>query len=317
MSELLIGTESGLLRWTPGGHEVRPDNGSPPVAHLARGHHSLLATTPEGALWERPEEDGWRLVNEHPVPDEIWTFAADPRLPGRLYLGVSPALLYVSDDGGVSWTACQSIRKIPGYERWTFPPPPHIPHVRSVALHPTMAGALYIGVEEGGVYRTDDRGGTWESLNDGLYWDVHTVTPAPDSSRLYATTGNGFYRSDDGGHQWRHIMMGLDRSYTVPFAVSGANPDQLFVAAAAAPPPSWRNGADAALYRSDDGGEHWTRLSRGLPERFDVMVRAIAVDGDGGVYAASGRALYASRDEGQNWDLVSGDLPTVRALAAA
>ena len=83
---------------------------------------------------------------------------------------------------------------------------------------PQVLGAVYIGVEEGGIYPSGDQGETWERLSERLYWDVHTVTPA--GLRLYATTGRGFYRSDDGGRHWRHLMSNLERRYTVPMVVS-------------------------------------------------------------------------------------------------
>jgi hypothetical protein len=134
--------------------------------------------------------DGWQLLHERPVAEDIWAFAADPRVAGRLYLGVSPALLYWSDDGGASWKACEAIRRIPGYESWTFPPPPHIPHVRSVAPDPQVMGAVYIGVEEGGIYRSEDQGETWESGNGTVLGRPHR-DPAPRAAAI-ATTGRGF-----------------------------------------------------------------------------------------------------------------------------
>jgi photosystem II stability/assembly factor-like uncharacterized protein len=76
-----------------------------------------------------------------------------------------------------------------------------------------------------------------------------------------------------------------------------------------------RGGANAALYRSDDGGEHWVRLEHGLPSQFDVMVRSLIVDANGVIFAAAGNELFTSADGGDNWHLVAGDLPTVRALA--
>ncbi len=170
-------------------------------------------------------------------------------------------------------------------------------------------------MEEGGIYRSADQGETWESLNEGLYWDVHTVTPAPEGTRLYATTGRGFYRSDDGGRHWRHCMTGLDRRYTVPLVASRQRPDQLYTAAAAGPPPGWRQGANAALYRSDDGGEHWLRLGQGLPSQFDAMVRQIAVDDAEAVYIAAGDELFGSHDAGASWQRLASELPTVQALA--
>jgi photosystem II stability/assembly factor-like uncharacterized protein len=314
MSELLIGTQSGVFLLGDDGY-IRREEGPPTIAFLTRAHQSLLAVTQEGALWRRTADHTWHLVHTRPVAEDIWGCTADPRVEGRIYLGVSPALLYWSDDDGASWRPCEAIRRIPGYERWTFPPPPHLPHVRSVASDPQVLGAVYIGVEEGGIYRSEDHGETWESLNDGLYWDVHTVVPAPEDMRLYATTGRGFYRSDDGGHHWQHLMTGLDRRYTVPLVVSQRRPGRLFTAAAATPPPGWRQGANAALYRSDDGGEHWMRLERGLPSPFDAMVRHIAVDDAGRVFIAAGQELFLSEDEGDSWRRLSGDLPAVQALA--
>jgi len=314
MSELLIGTQSGVFRLGNDEH-LQHEEGPATVAFLTRAYDGVVALTQQGALWRRTSRNGWELVHEHPVAEDIWACGADPRVPGRLYLGVSPALLYWSDDGGASWTACEAIRRIPGYERWTFPPPPHIPHVRSVVPDSQVIGAVYIGVEEGGIYRSGDEGETWESLNEGLYWDVHTVTPASAGLRLYATTGRGFYRSDDGGQHWRHLMSGLERRYTVPLVVSQQGPDRLYTAAAAGPPPSWRQGANAALYRSDDGGEHWLRLGQGLPSQFDAMVRQIAVDDAGVVYIAAGHELFGSHDAGASWQRLAGELPTVQALA--
>jgi photosystem II stability/assembly factor-like uncharacterized protein len=315
MSELLIGTQSGVLRLGNDANLQR-EEGPPTVAFLTRAQEGVCVLTQQGALWRRTDGNGWELVHERPVAEDIWAFAADPRVAGRLYLGVSPALLYCSDDGGAHWAACEAMRHIPGYERWTFPPPPHIPHVRSVAPDPQVIGAVYIGVEEGGVYRSADRGETWESLNGGLYWDVHTVTPASTSSLLYATTGGGFYRSDDGGQHWRHLMSGLERRYTVPLAASRQRPGRLYTAAAAGPPPGWQRGANAALYRSDDGGEHWMRLEQGLPPQFDVMVRQIAVDDADTVFAAAGPDLFASYDEGDTWQRLAAGLPPVQALLA-
>lgn len=313
MSELLIGTESGVFRRGDDGN-IQREEGPATVAFMTRAHEGVMALTQEGALWRRTDVDAWQLVHAHPVTEDIWAFAADLRVAGRLYLGVSPALLYWSNDGGASWKPCEAIRRIPGYESWTFPPPPHIPHVRSVAPDPQVVGAVYIGVEEGGIYRSADQGETWESLNEGLYWDVHTVTPALDSTRLFASTGRGFYRSDADGHRWDHRMTGLDRRYTVPLVASRQQPGRLYTAAAATPPPGWRQGANAALYRSDDSGEHWMRLEQGLPSQFDAMVRQIAVDDAETVYIAAGRELFISQDEGDSWRRLTGDLPTVASL---
>ena len=159
-------------------------------------------------------------------------------------------------------------------------------------------------------------GKTWTSLNEGLYWDVHNVVVPAVGSRMYATTGAGFHRSDDGGASWQQAMEGLDRRYTMPIVAAPGNPDVLFTAAAATPPPGWRkNGtADVALYRSRDGGDHWELLESGLPQPFDTMVRSIVQDKDGTLFAAAEGTVYVSTGDGDNWTEAASELPPVRAL---
>jgi photosystem II stability/assembly factor-like uncharacterized protein len=191
--------------------------------------------------------------------EEVWALAASPVVKDQVFAGTSHARLLRSDNRGRSFSECDGFLKIPGRERWTFPPPPHIPHVRSISFDPRSPQTMYAGVEEGGVFRTRDGGRTFESLNSGLYGDIHTVAIDPrDSRRLYATTGRGLYRSDNGGASWRHITEGINRSYAVPLLVEGEDGEVIYTAAAAGPPPSWSvgpAGADAVLFRSDNHGE--------------------------------------------------------------
>jgi photosystem II stability/assembly factor-like uncharacterized protein len=311
MRQLLAGTSAGVLRIDEYG--ATPEDGPAAVAFMAHAWQAYFALTPQGVLWVREPDDGWVPVGPRTVEDEAWAFGVDPRLEARMYLGVSPALLYRSDDEGDKWTACESVKRIPGYETWTFPPPPHIPHVRSIAADPGTPGAVYIGVEAGGVYRSPDGGDSWQGLNEGLYWDVHTGV-AGEGAELYATTGAGFHRSDDGGASWRQVTDGIERRYTVPLLALRSRPGRLVTAAAAGPPPTWSRGVDCALYGSDDAGRSWRRLERGLPHRFEVMVGALVEDDAGGIYAAAGDGILLSEDGGDSWRSFGRGLPAVRAL---
>jgi photosystem II stability/assembly factor-like uncharacterized protein len=312
MSELLAATAAGTFTIRPGG--AHQEEGPTEVHFLARGVDAVYAVTDDGALWRR-DTGGWRLITNRSVPDEIWSFAADPRSPGRLYLGVSPALVYRSDDEGATWTACESLKRLPGYATWTFPPPPHIPHVRSIAVDPNMVGGIYIGVEEGGIFRSPDGGDSWESLNKGLYWDVHTVVPATVGSDLYATTGAGFHVSSDSGAHWEHVP--LPHRYTVPLLATRSGESALLTVAAEGPPPTWANGVRGAVYRSKDGGRSWNKMEKGLPEQLDRMARGLIEDGAGRICAAIGGQVIASEDGGESWQVLVKDLPEVRDLISA
>lgn len=311
MSELLAATVQGVFTIQPGG--ARLEEGPLGVHFLARGADATYAVADDGSLWRR-DAGGWRLLNGRTVDDEIWSFNADLRSPGRLYLGVSPALVYRSDDEGATWTACDSLRRMPGYETWTFPPPPHIPHVRSITPDPRVAGGVYIGVEEGGVFRSPDGGNTWESLNDGLYWDVHTVVPDDLGPDVYATTGAGFHYSSDSGAHWEHVP--LPHRYTVPLLATRARYRSLLTVAAEGPPPTWSDGVNGAIYKSSDGGRSWRKLTRGLPEKLDRMASCLIEDDSGRITAAIGGRILLSDDGGEGWQAIAENLPDVRSLVA-
>ena len=216
-----------------------------------RGRGTLARSIDGGRSWTD-------ITPANARDEEVWAVAASPAVKDQVFVGTSHARPFRSDDRGRSFRECAAFLKIPGRERWSFPPPPHIPHVRSISFDPRAPLTMYIGVEEGGVYRSRDGGASFESLNDGLYDDIHTVAIDPrDSRRLYATTGNGFYRSENAGASWKHITDGIDRGYTVPLLVGDSDSETIFTAAAAGPPPTWsigHAGADAMLFRSDDHG---------------------------------------------------------------
>jgi len=197
--------------------------------------------------------------------EEIWAIAASPAVKDQVFIGTSHARLMRSDDAGRSFHECDGFLKISGRDKWTFPPPPHIPHVRSIAFDPIRPQSIYAGVEEGGIFRSRDGGKSFEPLNSGLYRDVHTVaTDRREATHLYATTGRGFYRSGDGGKSWRQVADGIDRPYTVPMIANAAEGETIFIAAAAGPPPMWSVGpvgADAAIYRSVDRGGSFEQIA--------------------------------------------------------
>ena len=84
---------------------------------------------------------------------------------GALIAGVEPAMIYRSDDGGDTWRRLDPIDALPTRAEWTFPPPPHEPHVLSIDFLPEDPAALLAGVEVGGVILSPDRGETWVERN--------------------------------------------------------------------------------------------------------------------------------------------------------
>jgi len=266
-------------------------------AGSARGKASLARSGDGGRTWNDVTP---RMAHD----DEVWAIAASPSSPDEVFVGTSHARLFKSEDGGRNFRECTAFLKLPGREHWSFPPPPHIPHVRSISFTPHDPDTLYIGVEEGGVFRSRDRGDSFEPLNQGIYADIHCIAVDTENpSRLYATTGRGFYISANSGASWQYIR-GLSRSYTVPLMVCAGADGPIYTAASAGPPPLWSMGAlgaDALMFRSSDRGHSFrpiaSRDGTTHPTRGMVMKFLRAPADGGSLFAALSDGTIARIDE--------------------
>ena len=277
-------------------------------AGSARGKGSLARSSDGGRSWQD-------ITPQNARDEEVWALAAAPDISGQVFVGTSHARIFRSDDAGHSFHECSSFLKLPGRERWSFPPPPHIPHVRSIAFDPREPDTIYIGVEEGGIFRSRDRGESFEPLNQNIYPDIHCVMVDPDESRrLYATTGRGLYVSPNAGASW-HFVKGLTRLYTIPILVQGGRDAAVYTAAAAGPPPTWSMGpvgADALMFRSSDRGESFSPLAAGDGSTHATrgMVMRLQEDSSGMLLAAlSDGSLLRINDSGENIAMIAEKLP--------
>jgi hypothetical protein len=236
---------------------------------------------------------------------DIWAMAVHPTRPNELYVGTLPAAVYVSDNGGKSFRELAGFKKIPDYPKWTFPPPPHSAHIRCITLDARVPDEIIVGIEEGGVARSRDRGETWHDISgpaspsayppyndpsgqlpyqmgrheDGrVYRDVHWVTRHPARlETLYTSTGIGTYRTDDAGRSWSKLEYGMGRAYAIPMANHAAAPERLFLGAAENGPTSWKG------YRTVRAGPYNTiKFSRDTSEQLGGAKTAILRSDDGG-----------------------------------
>jgi len=277
-------------------------------AGSARGKGSLARSSDGGRTWHD-------ITPRNARDEEVWALAAAPDVNGQVFVGTSHARIFRSDDAGRNFEECSSFLKLPGRERWSFPPLPHIPHVSSIAFDPAEPDTIYVGVEEGGIFRSRDRGETFEPANHNICPDIHCLMVDPDDSRrLYATTGRGLYISPDAGASW-HFVRGLSRSYTIPILVRRGRDAAVYTAAAAGPPPTWSMGsvgADALMFRSSDRGESFRPLAAGDGSTHATrgMVMRLREDSSGFLLGAlsDGRLLRISENE-EDIALIAEKLP--------
>jgi photosystem II stability/assembly factor-like uncharacterized protein len=241
------------------------------------GH--LLLATDSGLLRSRNGGRDWEV--EAPTVLVGPVFAAAFDADGRQALAVTgSALVRGGDDRG--WRPASPLEGAA----------PARALVRGAA-----AGRFYLAGWRG-LYRSDDGGGSWSSLADGLPEEPATalaVQPGPPEI-LYAVVGGRIWARPDTG-AWERRDGGIPDGPVDTVVVDPRQPRAL-----------WAAGSDR-LFRSLDAGATWTSVGRPLTER-NTTVRGIA--GAGGaspVVLTTDRGLFRSGDGGESWELMTDTLP--------
>jgi photosystem II stability/assembly factor-like uncharacterized protein len=212
--------------------------------------------------------------------------------------------------------------------------------IADIAIDPRNRSTWYVGVGSGGVWKTRNRGTSWEPIfDDEESYSIGCVTIDPNNpntiwvgsgenvSGRHAGYGNGVYRSRDGGQNWENL--GLESSERIGMIrIDPRDSKTIFVAAQGA---LWSGGGERGLFKSTDGGQSWRKvLGDGLgnteiddrytgvsevhmdPRDPDVMyavswqrIRNVAVLMDGG--PATG--IHKSEDGGETWRELTEGLP--------
>lgn len=298
--------------------------------------------------WARNDPDFAAMIGGAPgdpapfsgVAQAVWSLVF---AHGRLWAGTRPAELFVSDDGGASFTRNAALADFPGRESWN-------PGAAGLTLHtivpdPNDPAKMWLAISAAGVFATEDGGESWERRNrrandEGaahLHADgtrhapgaetghcVHNMVRAPGSPDvLYQQNHHGVFRSPDGGRSWVEISEGLPSTFGFPIAVHPRAPETIWTLplngdmAGRFPP-----GASAKVWKSTDGGASWVAKGEGLPAEncyFTVLRQAMATDGGdpAGVYfGTNSGSVFASADEGESWQEVARHLPTVLCVEA-
>lgn len=266
-------------------------------------------------------EDGGATWAELDLPASDVFSVAVSAADGTVYVGCEPSMVFASRDGARRWEELASLRELPSAPTWSFPPRPWTSHVRWIAPSPHDAGLLLVGIELGGLMRSEDGGRTWEDHRPGAQRDVHALAWHPrESGRAYEAGGGGAAWSHDGGRTWKPADEGRDRDYTWALAADPDDADSWYVSASPGPFNAHSPGrAEAFVYRRR-GEQPWQALDGGLPQPLDAMPYALAFGGETLFAGLSDGRIYASDDRGDTWRLLElgGDpLPRVTALACA
>lgn len=275
--------------------------------------HRIYAGSFDEGLWVSENEGrSWHRIAEDSLPDRIMSLSISPNQHNEnfqsLWLGSEPSALYRSDDGGESWVDFPSLLELPSEASWSFPPRPHTHHIRAIQVDLHETNRIFVGIELGGVMKSDNQGLTWQDRKPNSQFDVHSLTMTPTApGRIYEAAGGGFAQSKDGGASWQTENEGLgDFTYLVNIAVNYAAPDTIIASASKSPRNAYQpKGAESVLVRKE-GQKNWAVIEAGLPEAtgstaFHLMTSPMKANH---FYALNNRGLFQSEDGGLTWDKI-------------
>lgn len=277
-----------------------------------------------GVHFSADQGRSWEPRNEGLTSSKIWCLNYRETPEGLvLYCGVEPSMLFESRDMGKSWKELRAMREVPDADKWSYPPPPHIAHVNSMAFDPRDPKIFYVAIEQGALLKTTDGGvswrelGSWAKADDSQYKDVHQIAVRPSNpDHLYMTVGVGFYFSRDAGETWTRATGNDFRlGYPDRMVISPDDDRSLLIAGSAYNPSDWfkTHDADAAVMRSRDGGETWKQVD-GLPH-MQGNIEAMSLytwEGGHSIFIGNHNGnIFCSENFGDSWTQLASDLSPI------
>jgi photosystem II stability/assembly factor-like uncharacterized protein len=242
---------------------------------------------------------------------------------GLFFLGATGGGVWRSTDYGTSWENVSD-----GYFS--------TPSIGAISIDQKDPNIIYVGTGSDGlrsnvilgkgVYKSLDGGDTWEHIGLDKVGQIGEVLIHPDNYNVVyvSAIGNpfmpnperGIYKTEDGGKTWKKILFVSDKVGFYDVEMVPNNPNILFATAWKAERKPWTimsGGAvsEGGVYKSEDAGQTWTKITKGLPGNLIGKIDIGVTPADSKVVYAMVEApddeggLYKSTDQGKSFTLVS------------
>lgn len=284
--------------------------------------HGAETKTPAQSLMSKLQ---WRSIGPY-IGGRVVAIAGVPSDPDLFYMGGVQGGIWKSTNYGQNWTNI-SDGQLPGIAD----------PIGALAVAPSNHKVIYAGTGEADVRQDFDTGdGIYKSADAGKTWkyaglrDAHMTTSLAIDPRnadvVYASSmghvfkpnaERGIFKTTDGGKTWNKILFVDENTGGVQVVMDPHDPNVLYAAMWQAQRLPWTltsGGPGSGLYKTTDGGAHWTKISTnpgfatGILGKIGVsvsardprVVYAMAQAGDGGV--------FRSKDGGATWTHVNSEM---------
>jgi len=245
--------------------------------------------------------------------------------PSTYYMGTTGGGLWKTTDMGITWNNISD-----GFFK--------LGSVGDVVVSESDPNLVFVGMGEhaprgvmtthgDGVYKSTDAGKTWKQM--GLAATQHisriVIDPRDNNTVFVGAQGalfdknkeRGVYKSTDGGVTWKNVLYVNDQVGCSELSIDYNNPRVIYAAMWEHGRKPWQilsGGAGSGIWKSVDGGEHWNKLTTGLPKLMGKIGISVSRANSNKVYAIieadrdkEEDGLYSSDDGGENWSHASKD----------
>jgi photosystem II stability/assembly factor-like uncharacterized protein len=304
------------------------------VAGIPGRPDRVLIGAVNGGVWQTDDYGRtWVPIFDAQPTQSIGAIAVAPSDPNIIYVGSGEGLhrpdlsvgngIYRSADGGKTWShlALDDAQQIPDLA--VDPKDPN-------RLFAAVLGHPYGPSADRGIYKSVDGGRTWTAVLQGgentggssvkidpsdaniVYAALWNVRSGPwEDNNVYDGTAGGLYKSTDGGEHWRQLKNGLPENLSqIDIAAAPSKPGRLYAMVATTTPGEYSSAVGLGIYRSEDGGENWTRATLDPRPALrigggDLAVLKVDPTNADVVYSATIVAMK-STDGGAHWSALRG-----------